>query len=112
MSELHEDLLAPRITKKRVIAVIIVTGFLISFFTFSVYLTSFLFGTQRIDPSERVEDADYDEYLLVLPPLPDDFKDLLDDIDLDDLNITDLDDLKDLIQDFFKIINSYSIGIF
>jgi len=33
---------------------------------------------------------------LVLPPLPDDFKDLLEDIDLDDLNITDLDDLKDL----------------
>ena len=96
MSELHEDLLAPRITKKRIIAVLLVTGFLISFFTFSVYLTSFLFGTQRIDPSERVEDADFDEYLLVLPPLPDDFKDLLDDIDLDDLDIDDLDDLKDL----------------
>ena len=96
MSELREDLLAPRITKKRIIAVLLVTGFLISFFAFSVYLTSFLFGTQRIDPSERVEDADFDEYLLVLPPLPDDFKDLLDDLDLDDLDITDLDDLKDL----------------
>jgi hypothetical protein len=96
MSELHEDLLAPRITKKRIIAVLLVTGFLISFFAFSVYLTSFLFGTQRIDPSERVEDAEFDEYLLVLPPLPDDFKDLLDDLDLDDLDINDLDDLKDL----------------
>ena len=85
MSELHEDLLAPRITKKRVIAVILVTGFLISFFTFSVYLTSFIFGTQRIDPSERVEDAEYDEYLLVLPPIPQDYKDLLDSLDLDDL---------------------------
>ena len=93
MSQLHEDLLAPRITKKRIIAVVLVTGFLISFFTFSVYLTSFLFGTQRIDPSEQVEDADYDEYLLVLPPLPDDFKDLLDDIDLDDLDINDVGDV-------------------
>jgi len=91
MSELREDLLVPRITKKKVISVIIVSVLLIAFFASSVYLTSLIFGTQRIDPSEKVEDAEYDKYLLVLPPLPDDFKDLLDDLDPDllkDLGLT------------------------
>ena len=90
MSQLHEDLLAPRITKKRIIAVLLVTGFLISFFTFSVYLTSFIFGTQREAPSERVEDADFREVTLVFIPPPfelDDIKEFLED---EGINITEL----------------------
>ena len=90
MSELREDLLAPRITKKRIIAVLLVTGFLISFFAFSVYLTSFLFGTQRIDPSERVEDADYKEVSLVFIPSPYDLEDIQDFLEELGINITEL----------------------
>ena len=96
MSVIEEDLLAPRITKRSAIKVIIVASLLITLFTFSTFIYATILGTQRIDPSENLEDAEREYPIKVLPPLPDEFMDLLDDLDLDDLDIEDLEDLEDL----------------
>ncbi len=82
MSELSEDLLAPTLTKKRVIGVIIVAVLLVSLLATSTYFLSLIFDSQRIEPSERVEDAEYDYLQLVLVPPPFDISDLIDDLNL------------------------------
>jgi len=53
MSVIKEDLLAPRITKRSAIKVLVVASLLISLFAFSTYIYALILGTQRRDPSER-----------------------------------------------------------
>ena len=80
MSELSEDLLAPTLTKKRVIGVIIVAVLLVSLLATSTYFVSLIFDSQRDDPSKELSDADYETLQLVMVEPP---------FDLDDLDLTD-----------------------
>ncbi|MBD3254624.1 MAG: hypothetical protein GF383_06000, partial [Candidatus Lokiarchaeota archaeon] len=87
MSDIRQDILAPTLNKKKVIGVILVAGLLISIFTFSVYISSMIFGSQRVEPSNRLEEAEYESAELMLPPFPFDLEDLLDEWDV---NLTEL----------------------
>ena len=70
MSVIEEDLLAPRITTRSVIKVVIVASLLIMLFAFSTFIYASILGTQRRDPSERLEDADKEDATLVFIPPP------------------------------------------
>ncbi len=96
MSVIEEDLLAPRITKKSVIKVIVVASLLITLFAFSTFIYASILGTQRRDPSEKLEDADREDATLVSIPPPWDIEDLIDDLDI---NLTELAEELDLTEE-------------
>ncbi|TFG24760.1 MAG: transglutaminase domain-containing protein, partial [Promethearchaeota archaeon] len=90
MSVIEEDLLAPRITKRRVIEIIVVASLLITLFAFSTFVYALILGSQRREPHERLEDADqeYPIKVFIEPPWDmDDIEELLEDFDI---NITEL----------------------
>jgi len=77
MSELEKKLAGNAINKKQVIAVALIAGFLVSLFTFSIFLTSSLLGTQRPNPSENLEDSEEEDAELIMPPYPFDLESLM-----------------------------------
>jgi len=77
MSELEKKLVGKAINKKQVIAVILIAGFLVSFFTFSIFLTKSLLGSQRPLPSENLENSEEEDAELIMPPYPFDLEDLM-----------------------------------
>ncbi|TFG02149.1 MAG: transglutaminase domain-containing protein [Promethearchaeota archaeon] len=100
MSELKKELLEPAITKKRIIGVIILAGVLIFAFVYSVYAFSLIFDTQRIEPSDELDKAEYEDAEVLERHFPIDLDDLLDwlidnldDYDPGDLDLDDLEDL-------------------
>ena len=106
MSELREEILGAGINKKRIIGIALVAIILISMFAFSVTFFSFLFGSQRPDPSRRKAETDYEDALLIKPPFPfnaDWLQNLLNQFNLSDLanlnidNQTLIDMLSDLL---------------
>jgi hypothetical protein len=90
MSVIEEDLLAPRITKRRVIEIILVASLLISLFAFSTYIYALILGSQRRDPNERLEDADEENPILVFIEPPWDLDDIEELLEEFDINITEL----------------------
>ncbi|MBN1213970.1 MAG: transglutaminase domain-containing protein [Candidatus Lokiarchaeota archaeon] len=117
MSGLHEDLLGPRITKKRVISLIIISAILISAFAYSVVIFSWFFGSPRLNPNDPYNDAEPEYPILNQPPIPWDLQDLFEylsnlgevpddyidqmldllDGNIDELDLSDLADLLSLI---------------
>ena len=104
MSEFREDLLATPINKKRVIKIILTMGLLIAAFAFSTVFFSFLWDSQRPFPSDRLEDAEDEDVILVQIPFPyneSDFSDalqdmfdgLIDDLDLSNFSQALLDNM-------------------
>jgi len=92
MSEFREDLLATPINKKRVIKIILTAGLLVAAFAFSTVFFSMLWDSQRPPPSDQLDDAIYEDAILVQIPFPynsSDFSDALQ--DMFDGNIDDLD---------------------
>ena len=98
MSEFREDLLISPINKKRVIGVFLVTILLISLFAFSVLLYSLLFGSQRPFPSDQLSEAEYEEGNPVFIPIPFNWSDIFDNLNLSQ---DQLQDLLDSLQDMF-----------
>ena len=105
MSELERELLKPQLNKKRAVAVVLIAVILIAFFAFSTALFSFLLGSQRKTPNERLDDADYDDVSLILPDLPFDLEDILNAMDLDPQDLEDLgiteEDIAELLQEMY-----------
>ncbi len=98
MSEFREDLLISPINKKRVIGIFLVTILLISLFAFSVLLYSLLFGSQRPFPSDQLSEAEYEEGNPVFIPIPFNWSDIFDNLNLSQ---DQLQDLLDSLQDMF-----------
>jgi len=98
MSEFREDLLISPINKKRVIGIFLVTILLISLFAFSVLLYSFIFGSQRPFPSDQLSEAEYEEGNPVFIPIPFNWSDIFDNLNLSQ---DQLQDLLDSLQDMF-----------
>ncbi|MFX1267694.1 MAG: transglutaminase-like domain-containing protein [Promethearchaeota archaeon] len=98
MSEFREDLLISPINKKRLIGIFLVTILLISLFAFSVLLYSLLFGTQRPFPSDLLSEAEYEEGNPVFIPIPFNWSDIFDNLNLSQ---DQLQDLLDSLQDMF-----------
>ncbi|MFO7796541.1 MAG: transglutaminase domain-containing protein [Promethearchaeati archaeon] len=94
MSGLDEGLLGPTITKKRVIALALVTIIMIAAFAYSVMIYSWLFGSPRKSPNERLEGAPEEDALLILPESGYNWSELAENLDLDDPDL--LDQLRDL----------------
>jgi len=94
MSGLDEGLLGPTITKKRVIAIVLVTIIMIAAFAYSVMIYSWLFGSPRKSPNERLEGAPEEDALLILPESGYNWSELAENLDLDDPDL--LDQLRDL----------------
>lgn len=74
----QDELLVPGINKKQVIGVILIAGILISIFAFSNFFFNALLGSQRTSPNDELADAESEDASLMLPPLPWDLDDLLD----------------------------------
>jgi len=71
MSDLRDELLGAGINKKRIIGVALVAMLLIAIFAFSTVFFSFLFGTQRPNPSkEKAETDPEDDIVLIDIPYP------------------------------------------
>jgi transglutaminase-like putative cysteine protease len=101
MSEFREDLLATSINTKRIIKIIVVAVLLIGAFMFSVIFWSLLWNTQRLTPSDRLDEAEDEDVILVMPPFPynlSDFQDLF-----SNLNLTpdEMSDLLDALEEMF-----------
>ncbi|TFF94277.1 MAG: hypothetical protein EU543_01685, partial [Promethearchaeota archaeon] len=94
MSGLDEGLLGPTITKKRVFAIVLVTIILIAAFAYSIMIYSWLFGSPRKSPNERLEGAPEEDALLILPESGYNWSELAENLDLDDPDL--LDQLRDL----------------
>jgi hypothetical protein len=92
MSEIGDELLNPKIDKKRVLGVILIAALLISVFAFSTVLINMTFGRQRSDFDDQLKDKDYEDAPPLEPFNP--FEDLL-----EDLNLTE--DLLDYLSDMF-----------
>ncbi|MGV9204061.1 MAG: transglutaminase domain-containing protein, partial [Promethearchaeia archaeon] len=102
---LERELLKPQLNKKRVAAVILIAVILIAFFSLSTVLFSFLFGSQRKSPNEKLDDADFDDVSLIMPDLPFDLQDLIDAMDLDPQDLEELgiteEDIAELLQEMY-----------
>ncbi|MFX1493961.1 MAG: transglutaminase-like domain-containing protein [Promethearchaeota archaeon] len=98
MPEFREDLLISPINKKRVIGIFLITILFISLFAFSVLLYSLIFGSQRPYPSDQLSEAEYEEGNPVFIPIPFNWTDIF-----NNLNLTQdqLQDLLDSLQDMF-----------
>ncbi len=84
MSDLRDEILGAGINKKRIIGVVLVAILLIGIFAFSMTLFSFLFGTQRPNPSKEKAETPPEDVDLVDTPYPFDedfWQDLLDQVD-------------------------------
>ncbi|MFW9818916.1 MAG: transglutaminase domain-containing protein [Candidatus Thorarchaeota archaeon] len=84
MSDLRDEILGAGINKKRIIGVALIAMLLIGIFAFSMTLFSFLFGTQRPNPSKEKAETDPEDVELVDTPYPFDedfWQDLLDQVD-------------------------------
>jgi hypothetical protein len=99
MSELREEILGAGINKKRVLGVILVAVLLISAFAFSTFFISLLFGSQRLDPNDKIGDAEEEFPILIAPPYPFD-EDFWQDF-IDDLSPDELQNLLDMLSDMF-----------
>ncbi|MFX0030946.1 MAG: transglutaminase domain-containing protein, partial [Candidatus Hermodarchaeota archaeon] len=100
MSELREEILGIGINKKRILGVILVAIFLIAIFAFSTAFFSYLFGSQRRDPSEKLEDAIQEYPLLIKPPFPFDadfWQDLFEDYNMTDISPELLESLTEML---------------
>ncbi len=93
MSIIGEDILGKKINKKRALGIVIIAILLISMFAFSTVLLNLLFGTQRHDFNDSIEDKE-DE---VAPPLTPYFP--WEDFNVSDIPPVDLEDLLDMISD-------------
>ena len=91
MSELREEILGAGINKKRIIGIALVAIILIAMFAFSVTVFSYLFGSERPDPSREKATTPYEDALLIKPPFPFD-ADFLQSL-LDQFNMSLLDQL-------------------
>jgi len=110
MSEFREELLVTSIDKKRVIKIIAVAVLLIFAFAFSIILSSLIFNTQRLNPSDQLEYADEETGIqLTLPPFPYNLS------DFQDLNLTQdqLNNLLDALKNMFNgNIDNLDLGNF
>ncbi|MBY9005406.1 MAG: transglutaminase domain-containing protein [Candidatus Lokiarchaeota archaeon] len=101
MSTVHGELLGPRVTKKRVITLIILSAILISVFAYSVVIFSWILGSPRLSPNEFLDDADPENPILIEPPIPwdlQDFRDLLESLGIPPEDLDEyLDEILDLI---------------
>ncbi len=93
MSVIGEDLLGKKINKKRVLGIVLIAILLISMFAFSTVLLNLLFGIQRSDFNDSIEDKE-DE---IAPPLTPYFP--WEDFNFSDIPPVDLEDLLDMISD-------------
>ncbi|MHA1489403.1 MAG: transglutaminase domain-containing protein [Promethearchaeota archaeon] len=113
MSELREELLAPKHLRKQIMGVVIIAGLLIAAFAFSTALISLIFDTQRLAPNNKLADAEDEKALLMLPPFP--FNEsFLEDL-FSDLNLTqeELEDLIDMLSEMFDGgIDDLDLGIY
>ncbi len=109
---IKEELLVPTIKKATVIKVLIVAGLLITTFAFSTYFLSLIFDTQRIYPSDELDEAEDEDAELMLPDIPWDWEDLLASIDPEDLedlgidpedymDLIDEEDIEDILDNMF-----------
>ena len=93
MSIIGEDILGKKIDKKRVMGIVLIAILLISMFAFSTVLLNLLFGTQRHDFNDSIEDKEYEDAPPLTPYFPwedinfSDISELLDG-DLDDLDLS------------------------
>ncbi|MFX0007400.1 MAG: transglutaminase-like domain-containing protein, partial [Candidatus Hermodarchaeota archaeon] len=84
MSDFRDEILGTGINKKRIIGVALIAILLIGIFAFSMTFFSFLFGTQRPDPSKEKDETPWEDVDLVETPYPFDedfWQDLLDQVD-------------------------------
>ncbi len=95
MSGLHEELLGPRVTKKRIITLALVCVILVALFAYSVVIFSWFFGSPRLNPNKQLEGTEPETPILTDPPFPWDIEDLLDLFDALGLDPQDLLDLLD-----------------
>ncbi|MFO8019525.1 MAG: transglutaminase domain-containing protein [Promethearchaeia archaeon] len=100
---LERELLEPQINKKRAAAVFLIAILLIAFFSLSTVLFNFLLGSQRINPNEKLDDADFEDVTLNMPDIPFDLEDLIDALDPEDLEDLDLteEDIDELFQEMY-----------
>ncbi|KKM71453.1 hypothetical protein LCGC14_1430460 [marine sediment metagenome] len=120
MSELREEILGAGVNKKKVIAVVLVAVLLTSFFSYSVFFISALFGSQRPSPNKEYKETPYEEVETILPPLPlDILLELLsffaDNPELlaDFLDVLDLEDFADVMEEMLDgDIDNFDIGDF
>ncbi|MHA1292243.1 MAG: transglutaminase domain-containing protein [Promethearchaeota archaeon] len=89
--DLEQELLYSGISKKRVLATIIIAGILISIFAFQTYLFSLILGTTKLNPNQQLEGTDEEDATLKMPPFP--FN--LDDLDIDPEDLEALADMFD-----------------
>ena len=103
MSGIQEELLGPRVTTKRIFALILISVLLISCFAYSVVAFSWLFGSPRLTPDQYVDKATpTDDIVFLDPPFPFSLEDLLD--FFKSLNLTD-DDIEDFMDDLEDYID-------
>ncbi|MDX1798727.1 MAG: hypothetical protein R3255_08765, partial [Candidatus Lokiarchaeia archaeon] len=109
MSDFRDEILGTGINKKRIIGVALIAILLISIFAFSMTLFSFLFGTQRPNPSKEKDKTPPEDVELIETPYPFDedfWQDLLDQVD-------DPSSLLDMLSEMFDgNIDNLDLGNF
>jgi len=93
MSVIGEDLLGKKINKKRVLGIVLIAILLISMFAFSTVLLNLLFGTQRSDFNDSIEDKEEEDAPPLTPYFP------WEDFNVSDISPEDLEDLLDMLSD-------------
>ncbi|MCK4687868.1 MAG: hypothetical protein KAT66_07045, partial [Candidatus Lokiarchaeota archaeon] len=93
MSVIGEDLLGKKINKKRVLGIVLIAILLISMFAFSTVLLNLLFGIQRSDFNDSIEDKEEEDAPPLTPYFP------WEDFNFSDIPPEDLEDLLDMLSD-------------
>jgi len=98
MSEFREDLLTTSINIKRMIKIILMVVLFIAAFSFSTVLLNLLWDSQRPPPSDRLDEAEDEDAILVLFPFPYNLSDIFSD---QNFTTDQMSDLLDALQEMF-----------
>ena len=99
MSDIEQELLEGRGSKKGVVGTVFVAILLIALFAFSTALYSLILGTQRLAPNEELANTNEEDALLIAPPSPYDLDKLMELLkdELDELSEEELKSIADML---------------